>query len=267
MRFGLLLSLVLAATPAWAGPHDFVVQLSGTGGDEQSAAPFIRQFMDYAEKQLKWPANSAQGKFFPKRDGAVDYIKSAKPSFGIVDFATFLALHKEYGLEPIAGAELAIKMGGHYHVVVKDGGAKALKDLKGKKLSLNRTIGDEKFLRVILGIDDPKSYFAEIKTSPRPAQGLNDVRSGTADATVVDDETLASAKQQDASLKSIFDSPAVPPPPVVAFGKQPESAAIATMLQEMCKKAANVCKDLQIKQFVKPDKAAYDEAVRKYEKP
>src|SRR5437660_10834480 len=83
--FRSVIALLLVGGKAFAGPHDFVIQLGHVGGDQKAAQPYIDQVMRYAEQALKWPANSAQGQFAAKQSEAEQYIAQQKPGLGIFD--------------------------------------------------------------------------------------------------------------------------------------------------------------------------------------
>jgi hypothetical protein len=268
MRIGLLIGMTLLAAPAFAGPHDFVVQLGHVGGDAQAAAPYIAQFMRYAEEALKWPPNSASGEFATKEATAVAYIEKQKPGFGIFDPEVFFSLHKKYDLQVIASVQIKDLPTGRLSVVVKNPAYKSLADLKGKTVVSNY-LGNPKYISKIVfegKLDAEKDLKLEPTSSP--SKGLKKVAAGEADATIVDDAQLEQMKQIDPGLKSIYQSPKLPATPAVAFGKHPEKDAFAKMVLGMCgdKKGAEVCKNLRIEKFTPPDKAAYDEAIRRYEK-
>jgi ABC-type phosphate/phosphonate transport system substrate-binding protein len=275
MRNASALTLILAfATPARAATREFVIQHGGAGGSTQQAQPYIDQFLRYAEEKLKWPPSSASGEFFPDEAGAEKYIESKKPGFGIVDSEVFLSLRKKFDMIPIATVTGQNQSMGHFTIVVKDPAIKKLDDLKGKTLVSNH-LQSPKFLSKVAfdGKIDAATFF-KLSPTASPLKGLKAVDRGEAEATLLDDEQLAHMKSLPfaSSLRAIYTSPALPPVPVVAFGKvatPAEREAFAKMLLGMCSdpKGAEVCKALQITKFLPPDKAAYDEAVRKFDKP
>jgi ABC-type phosphate/phosphonate transport system substrate-binding protein len=276
LRLGGLLAGALACgwpLGAFAGPHDFVVAHSGVGGDAAQAAPYLDTFLRFAEGQLKWPAHSASGKFFPDPDGAVAHIKEAKPAFGMLDPELYLELRKKEDLTIIATVSGKNQTLGHYSVVVEDPAVKTLEDLKGKVLISNH-LQSPKFLSKVVfeGKLDAATHF---KLSPTlsPLKGLKAVDRGEAAATLLDDEQLANIKTLPfgAKLRVIYTSPALPPMPLVAFGKNSKAedrAALAKMLFAMCSdpKGNEVCQSLQISKFSPPDAAQFEQAVKRFEK-
>jgi ABC-type phosphate/phosphonate transport system substrate-binding protein len=256
---------------AYAGPHDFVAQHSGVGGTTQAAAPYLQTFLTYAEGKLKWSAGSAHGSFFPDADGAIQYIETQKPGFGMMDPELYLELRKKEALEVLVtvhGANEALR---HYSVVVADPAYKTLEDLQGKTLVSNHLQSERYLSDVVFGgkIDAAKHF--KLEKTGSPLKGLKAIDRGEAAATLVDDEQLAHMTTLPFAdkLRVIYTSPALPPMPFVAFGKnsKPEDrAAVKKLLLEMCgdPKGAQVCDSLQIKKFSPPDKAAYDEAIRRF---
>jgi ABC-type phosphate/phosphonate transport system substrate-binding protein len=267
MRKAMLICVFLLAGKAFAGPHDFVIQLARVGGDEQSAQPYIDQVMRYAEQALGWPPNSAHGKFAGKEPAAVAYIEEQKPGFGIFDPETFLSLHKKYNLQPIATVKIANHKTDHLYVVVKDPKVKKLADLKDKTI-LSPYVGNPRFLSRVAfykdGVDFEKDVKLQFKASAQTA--LKAVRDGTADATIVDDDQVAAMAGISKELRTVATSPQLPGTPAVAFGAHPDADKFQKMLLSMCAKGGDLCKNLFIEKFTPPEKAAYDDAVRRYEK-
>jgi ABC-type phosphate/phosphonate transport system substrate-binding protein len=273
MRSWLIGFALIVSSSALAGPRDFVVQHGGAGGTTEQAAPYLDTFLRYLEKALGWPANSATGQFFPDQQGAEAYIASKKPGFGMLDPEVWLDLRKKDDLQVIATVSGKNQTLGHYSVVVKDPAIKSLDDLKGKTLISNH-LGSPRFVSKVAfdGKLDAAKHFKLVSTAS-PLKGLKAVDRGEAEATLLDDEQLEHMKSLPfgASLRVIYTSPALPPMPVVALGKNSTAAereAFAKVLFGMCgdPKGSEVCKSLQITKFSPPDKAAFDEAVRRYEK-
>jgi len=271
MRIGVVMGSLLLAGSALAGPHDFVIQHAGSGGDTATAQGYIDQFLRYAEATLKWPANSAAGQFFTNQAQAQAYIEAKKPGFGILDAPVYLDLQKSDDLMVIASVEGTNQLTGHLSVVVKDPKLKSLADLKGKKVVSNH-VDNPKFLSTIVfkgALDAAKDLTLEQTASP--LKGPKAVARGEADATIVSDRELGSIDLKGQGLQVIYKSPVLPATPVVALGKNTtpaEREAFAKMLFKMCgdSKGKEVCKALEITKFTPPDKAAYEDALRRYSK-
>jgi ABC-type phosphate/phosphonate transport system substrate-binding protein len=91
---------------------------------------------------------------------------------------------------------------------------------------------------------------------------------------LIDDEQLANAKQLDDGdkLRVIWKSGELPPTPVIAFGKvttAPDRKKVADALAKLCGDAQGkpICDDMSIDKFAPVDKAAFAEAIRKYDAP
>jgi ABC-type amino acid transport substrate-binding protein len=269
-------ALVLGAASAWAAPHDLVVQKAGAGGTTEAAAPFVEQLLRYLEGKLGWPANSASGQFFPDATSAEKFVEEKKPGFGLVDAPVFLDWKKKLGADVVGSVYGDNQSLGHFSVVVKDAKYKSLDDLKGKTLASNH-LEFPKFVSRI-GFDGKLDVEKHFVLSPknRGTKAVSALGSGAADAILVDDAQLAALKGDTGSLGFkpivVFTSPPLPPTPVVMFEKniQPKDReAISKALLGMCgdsPKGSDVCKALKITKISPPDKTAWDNAVRKYEK-
>lgn len=265
-----LLTVPCIPLPALAGSKEIVVQNSGVGGSSEEAAPYLDTFFRYAEKKLGWPANSASGKFYSERDGALAYIAATRPGFGLVEPELWLDLRQKEDLEILATVG-GKSHAGHYRIVVKDPALKKLEDLKGKTLVSNH-LGAPRFLSKVVfdGKIDAATYF-QLQPTHSPLKGLKAVDRGEAAATLLDDEQTEHVKALPfgASLRVIYTSSDLPPTPLVAFVKNTTAAergAMAKMLAGMCTDpaGAEVCKALQIGRFSPPDTKAFDEAIKRY---
>ncbi len=266
-------SIVGVAGLASAGPRDFLVEHSGVGGSAEQAAPYLDQFLRYIESKMSWPKGSASAQFFPEPEAAVSYAKDKHPAYGLLDPELFLELQKKEDLEVLVTVEGKNESLGHYSVVVKDPAYKTLEDLKGKSLISNHLQYPKFLSRVAFAGKVDAATFFKLEPTPSPLKGLKAVDRGEAAATLLDDNQLANMKSLPfgAELRVIYTSPALPPTPFVVFGKNAlakDRAAIVKMLTGMCAdpKGAEVCTSLQVSKFSNPNKAQYDEAVKRFEK-
>ncbi len=262
---GIVLGIAVGSA-AHAGPRDFIVEHAGEGGDKEAAAPYIDAFLRYVEEKAGWPKGSATGEFVAEPDEAVKLIEAKKPGFGMFDPDLWLELRKKYNLDVIATVEGTRQSGGHYVIVAKD--AKTLAELKDKKVESNHPFKAE-YLAKILGCK------ADFKLVPLPSmiKAVKHAARGEADgALLTEDEWKSQEAAYGATLHVVWTSTEkLPPTPVVAFKKvasQKDREAFVKAILDMCKdpKGQPICKQLDIKNFASPDKASYDEAVRRYEK-
>src|SRR5512140_967242 len=89
---------LLAAAPAQAGPHDFVVYIARMGGDTGTAAPYVAKFAAQLEKLMGWPAGSSKGAFFADRKEALRAIKDTQPGFALLDPPLYFELREPSAL-------------------------------------------------------------------------------------------------------------------------------------------------------------------------
>src|SRR5438093_11306716 len=148
-------------------------------------------------------------------------------------------------------------------MVVKQGSARTLDDLKGKKLSSNHLHNVKFVSRVLLGGKVDAATFFQLQPTNSPIKPFKAVDRGEADAALIDDAQLANMKKLQLStpLTAIYSSPPLPTFPVVAFPstKPDEREQMRKVLLGMCASAsgAQACKALQIERFEPIDPSAF----------
>ncbi|HZS36650.1 MAG TPA: PhnD/SsuA/transferrin family substrate-binding protein [Polyangia bacterium] len=254
-----------------AGPRDFIVEAAGVGGDKEAAAPYLEKFLRYIEAAAGWPPNSTSGEFAPEPADAIKFIESKKPGFGMFDPELWLELRKKHDLVVIATVE-GVRQSEKMVIVAKDPALKKLDDLKGKKLASTHLQSPKYLSKVVFdGKIDVATFFV-LQPVTSMIKSVKKVAAGDADAALLTDGEWNSPTVQGIGKElHIVASGKLPPTPVVVFNKvasAKDREAFEKALRKMCEdpKGADVCKQLDIKKFASPDKAAYDEAVRRYEK-
>jgi ABC-type phosphate/phosphonate transport system substrate-binding protein len=239
------------------------------GGDSATAQPFIERFLRYLEGELGWPAASIKGSFLSTRREATTFVTGTQPGIGMLDPQLYFEMRKDWNLQPILQVESADLYSKKLNVVVKDPAISGLSGLAGRKLWT--TLADyPKYLgKVVLdGKVDPSTI--TLKHIGQALKGVRGVLRGDCDATVLDNDQLAKAREipgaQD--LRVIHSSAALPPIPVVVFGTGLSGAdkdALAKALLAMCgsAKGAPICKEMFIGRFKALDKAAFGDAEKK----
>jgi len=255
MRLSAILLALTVLTPglAKAGPHDFVVYISRLGGDTETAKPYIAKFAAHLEKAMGWPKGSCKGAFFADRKEALAQIKAASPGFALLDPPLYFELRKAESLEPIAQLEGAEIVSARMHLAVKDPALKSLGALKGKKLWTTLAESPSYLSKVVFdGKLDASKHFA-IKRVGHALKAIRAVLRGQADAALIDDDQLAAAKKMQGgnTLQVAYSSPALPPLPVVVFGKvlkPAEAKKLAKVLTTICtsKEGAPICKEMRL---------------------
>lgn len=271
--FALAATTLAAARPAAAGPRDFAIFVTRLGGDAEAAQPYITKFLASLEEAMNWPKGSAKGAFLPTRKEALAYIEAQKPGIAILEPSLYLELRKAQALAPIVQVDSQDLVSQKLHVVVKDPALKTLADLKGKRLWT--TLGDDPtyLTRVVLNGAVKPDHF-QLKAVGQAMKAVRGVLRGEADAAIVDDEQLAAAQKMEggAGLRSIQASPALPPMPVVTFGKNVNPAdrqLLSKVLVAMCgtPKGGEVCKEMHISKFAPVSTKDLVAAQRRYEQP
>jgi ABC-type phosphate/phosphonate transport system substrate-binding protein len=279
-RFGLVTGLTLALAgsaaalgSAHAGPKDFIIFTPGLGGDPDVAKPYIDKFAVFLEGAMGWPKGSTHGTFLTSRKEALAAIDSKKPGFGVMEASLYMELRKTNKAQVLAQVESPDLNSPKLHVVVKDPLFKSLADLNGKRFWTTMADSVKYLGNVVLdGKGSPEARF-QLKQIGVYSKGVRAVLRGEADATLVNDEQLAAAKKMEGGgdLRSIYDSPALPPLVVVSLdGALPAADAqkLSKTLQGMCGGAGGeVCTEMHINKFVPTNASALTAAQQRYEKP
>lgn len=269
----------LIAGSAFAGPRDFVIEHAGAGGDQEQAQPYIQKFLEYVEQALGWPKGSASGAFFPEPSPEFQkYLDAKKPTIGLIDPDQYLTLRKKYDLKVIGTVVGKNQSHGHLNLLSKGGAYQTPDDLKGKTLVSNHVQSEAYLSRVVFDgkVGEVGKHFGKLEPASSMLKAVKAVDRGLADAALLSDEEVTALKAMAyPDVKVFWSSQVLPPMPVVAFGKnmngpeaKKERDAFAKMLVGMCRdpKGAEVCKSLDITEFKGPEKAAYDAAVKRFDK-
>lgn len=260
---------------AAAGEKDFVVYAPGMGASAAQARPYLDRFAALVEQRMGWAAGSAQMRFVEDRQKVGELIEQQRPGFALLPPWTILDLScRKVPVAPLSavvGLSSTAAGGGHYHVVVKEGGAHALGELKGKRLGSNH-LSDLRFIsRVVFDgkLDAEKDF--QLRPTSSPLSPFKWVDRGEAEAALVDDAQLASMKTLPfgQALAPIFSSGPMPPFSVVAFEKvvkPAEREALRKALAGLCASAdgAPICKEMQVTRFDPVEAKAFQPATARY---
>jgi ABC-type phosphate/phosphonate transport system substrate-binding protein len=264
----------LLAGAAQAAPKDFAIYVTRLGGDSQSAKPYIAKFTGYLEEALKWPTGSLKGSFHVERPDILAYIKATKPGLAVLEPPLYFELRAKEKLTPIAQLESKDLSSSKMHLVVKDPALKSLDALKGKRLWTTLAESPVYLSKVVLGgrVDAAKHF--KMKRIGRADKGVRAVLRGDADVALLDDDQLANAKKMEGgdTLRSIFDSPALPALPLCTFGQSlsaKDQKALVQALLKMCgsPKGAPVCKEMRIQRISAVNLTLLKEAQKRFEAP
>jgi ABC-type phosphate/phosphonate transport system substrate-binding protein len=265
--FFAVLGVIALTSAAQAGPRDIAIHVTRMGGDAASAQPYVDRFLRYMEKAVGWEAGSMKGRFLVTSREAQDYVATAQPGFGMLEPPLFFELRAKHDLKPILQLESTDLVTKTLHVVVKDPAIQALADLKGRKVCATLAEYPAYLSKVVL--DGQVDAAADWKLKP-VGQALRVIRGvlrGDCDATLLDDEQLAKAREitGGGDLRAIATSPALPPIPVVTFGSALPDAdreALVKALLAMCDTpdGGAICKEMHIGRLVPVDEALFTAA-------
>ncbi len=149
MRFvwQLLLILGVTAAPAAALARGMVICNVGGPGTTKQAAPVLAKFQRHMEQAAGLKAGSMTGEYHVTRRACLDYIKRAKPSFGVFDLASYLNQASALKLTPVAS--MGKPDSTRYHLLVREGSYGTLKELQGKQL-ISSLVQDLAFVSKII---------------------------------------------------------------------------------------------------------------------
>jgi ABC-type phosphate/phosphonate transport system substrate-binding protein len=262
---------LLPAAAALAGPHDVVVHVTRMGGDSAAAKPYLDKLLRYLESQAGWPAGSAKGSFTLTRKEMTSYISSAEPGIGMIESHAYIELRKSLKLEPIVQVESKDLVSDKFHLVVKDPAVKEIADLKGKRLWTTLADYPGYLSKVVLGGQVQAASHFEIKQIGQALKGVRGVLRGDCDATILDDDQLAKAREMEGGndLRVVHSSERLPHIPIVIIGAgmpAAERAALAKVFTGLCgtDKGAAICKEMHIERFVPVDAAVFRDAEKRF---
>jgi hypothetical protein len=230
--FRAAVAVLCLATPA-AAVGDAGVSLGGDAlavgilvlnehgvGSASLAQPYLDRMVSIVAAQNRWGA--ARGQYCTSRSTAEAFIRSQAPHYGILSLAAFLAMRESYRLEVIGTVEISMVGGQQYHVISQD--APNLDACRGRTLATNHA-DDLRFVnRVVLAGRSKLADFTLVETQ-RPLLTIKKVLTGEAECALIDDAQLAELSHIEGAegVRSIWDSPKLPPMVVVAFPAAPRA--------------------------------------------
>lgn len=267
-----LVTLGSLQVSAYAGGRDFAVYATRLGGDTETAQPYIDRFAAHIEKETGFPKGSLKGRFLSSKKEAQAYIDTQKPGFAVLEPWLYLELRKSSKLEAIAQVESKDLNSPRLHVIVKDPALKSLDDLKGKRVWTHLADSPVYLSRIVLDGKEPAETRFALKQTGAAMKAVRAVLRGEADAAIVDDEQLESAKKLEggATLRAVYASPPLPPVLVVLFTGNAAAAdkkPLVKALLEMCgtQAGADICKEMHIGKFVPLNTVLFSDAEKRYD--
>jgi len=267
----IIIALLVGATAAIPGPRDAFVHVTRLGGNTFLAQPLIDKFLRHVETAAAWTPSSMQGSFLVSKKKALEFIDKKKPGIGIMEPPLYFEFRKVLRLQPLLQAESKDLVSDRLHLVVKDAAWKDLAQLKGKRLWTTLADYPTYLSKVVLGGQvNAADHFVLIQIG-QAMKGARGVLRGDCEATLLDDEQLAEARKIEggSSLRTIHDSPALPPLPVVVFGSSlsaSERDAFVNVLIRMCDtlKGGAICRSMHIARFAPLNAALFNDIQKRY---
>lgn len=265
---GLGLATLAVSAPRSAAAGDgsvgvLVLKEHGVGSAAQ-AQPYVDKFVALAAKQNGWPASKAQ--FHTTRSGAEGFVQAEKPHYGILSLAAFLGLKEKHKLDVIGQVAVARAGGQQYFVVSKTAGD--LAGCKGKRLATDHA-DDVKFIEQVVGGGKLKLSEFTLVATTRPLQGIKKVAGGEAECSLVDDAQLAELAHLEGAdgIRSIWESPKLPPMVVVAFPSAPaaERKTFQASFGKLCEgDGKTACAEVGIQSFRAAADSDYSTVISAY---
>ncbi|HME71176.1 MAG TPA: hypothetical protein VKM54_15090 [Myxococcota bacterium] len=263
----LVRSAARADTPSKAddgGSVGIVVLNEHAIGSASLVQPYLDRIVAIAAARNDWTA--ARGQYCTSREAAEAYIRSQAPHYGILSLAAFLSMRKSYQLEVIGSAAVSLVGGQQYHIITQT--AVDLDGCRGKRLATNHA-DDRKFLERVVARSSFKLAEFTLVETPRPLLTIKKLLAGEAECALIDDAQLAELSHIPGTdgVRSIWDSPKLPPLVVVAFPAAPrtERKEFQKNLPFLCEgEGQGICAEVGIVSIQAADSSTYAAVVAAY---
>lgn len=246
----------MLALPAWAGPRDFVISMSGFLGTTGQAAPVLSKLFRQMEGSLGWPEDSIDGAYYPDADEGLAAIKRLQPGFAVVSHQMLFEHRRDLKMQVIGAMELSDDALSRFHVVTKkQGGPSSLSELAGKRLA-SPFLEERRFVEKVLlggkiGLGSGAGQLHPIDVRS-PLSALRKVSRGQAEAALVDEPVVEQMSKLPfgEELRVIHSSDKLPPMPVVAlqWANKADVPLMAKALIGLCNgsEGGELCRSLRL---------------------
>ncbi len=271
MMLAFACALALSAEPAGKALNTLVF-LSGGPGDTKAAEKPLKNLLSMWEKEAALPVGTLDGRYFPQKDPALDYVQSATPSVFMLPVATFLEYEKAWALQAVGQMAVKGSPTERLFVVVKKGGAQNVAALKGKIVT-SSLLSDPK-LAELIELEDgtalAKVTTLEYERSPLAA--LRKVRDGAVAAVLLDEPQWLGLEKLPFSTELELLAKSKPlPRPIVAVKTNVDKATAERLRRGLLTLAQNPDAKSTLQQFsvdgiVAPDVASISAARKRAQK-
>jgi len=257
-----ILFLIATAVFFWRGPAisgetlDFAVIQPGQPGTSREAQPVMDVLAAYLQMKIE-PGVNVKGRYFNQVDQALDFLRNAKPAWGIVR----LGFYSEHASRFRMTALASTRPGGYnkdvWRLVVDRDAPEDWKSLRGKVLG-NMLFETDAAACLLFGAPAAQLPFTLAGTF-RPLRSLRRVVRGKATGSVLDRMQYEAVKALSLAkkIRVIHTSRELPTSPVVWFGEPDERTKRLTSIlfgMKEDKDAENLLKLLQTDDFGPADK-------------
>lgn len=223
MRLLLPLLTLFAAAPQ--KPIQLVVLLAGGPGDTQAAEKPLKSFLGQWETSAGLEAGTLDGKYFPQKDAAMQFVKESAPGIFMIPPITFFENEKAWGLTAIAQVAVKGSPAETLYLVVKKDAVANVAALNGKTV-VTTLLADPKFADLVVLEDDKAlAKLVKLEYDRSPLAAMRKVRDGSAAAVLLDEAQYAGLEKLPfgAELSLLAKTKAVPRS-VIAVGKGVDKA-------------------------------------------
>lgn len=269
-------ALPARAEPVTAGPatatREIVIANSALLAGGAHVAKNLEALLARLEQVGGWPKGSLRGAAFVRPQEALDYLRKNKAAFAILPTKHFLQARKELKLE-VVGRTVGLEGAspGFWGVARNEKHPfKHIEEHPGLRLATTE-VGDPQWLDVLFENNvDPHRHFKLIEV-PSGSEAVAAVLANKADVALIyetDFTPLRPRIQGKLDLSWVYASGTIPPPPVVAVGKNASAAdrkKMTTALGKLCKQeGADACGRMAIL-YAEPGRAdSYQVIIEKY---
>ncbi len=191
----------------------FAIIFSGGPDAGTEGKNLITQFISTISDLAKMKKDSVDGQYFNNSNEAIKYIKVNKNCFIMGSLGFYLSNRTALKLAPLTTVKLQGNDKEQFYVLVKTGKVKALKDLKGKKLTGSVLYENKRFINTMIFNNKLKAetHFV-LEPSQRPLTAVKKVASGRSDAVLLNHMQLESLKKlaEFKQLQIIYKSEKMP---------------------------------------------------------
>ena len=272
-RFVLLGVLVasLAAVAFVGAAHRLAVVRPGGPPATDQAQQQVAGLLAQLGAAAGWPAGSTDAAYFNTTEAGLKHIQQVKPGFVLATPGFYLAYRQTLKLRPINQVVLPEGDTSRYFVVVRQGTAARLADLKGQTLA-GAHLAEPKFIERIV-LDGALAFGKDVTVQAMSGlSALRQLSKGEVFAVIVDakEHQAMAALPFAADLAVVFTSEPLPNTGIMAVGgnaSPSEIEALRRVAPGFCASptGAPICRTFEIKAFANVDESLFADLIRRWD--